>query len=78
MIGGMVMVGGIVLSKSPVNLSQVTPIARLTSEYEVIVVPANSPHKTMADLVEGVQGEPGQGVLGRRLGRRHRPHPRRA
>ena len=32
MIGGMVMVGGIILNKSPVNLSQVTPIARLTSE----------------------------------------------
>src|SRR6187402_3194863 len=41
MIGGMVMVGGIILNKSPVNLSQVTPIARLTSEWEVIVVPAN-------------------------------------
>ena len=27
MIGGMVMVGGIILNKSPVNLSQVTPIA---------------------------------------------------
>ena len=51
MIGGMVMVGGLHLQKSPVNLSQVTPIARLTSEWEVIVVPANSPHKTMADLV---------------------------
>src|ERR1044071_8109147 len=42
MVGGMVMVGGIILNKSPVNLSQVTPIARLTSEWEVIVVPANS------------------------------------
>jgi putative tricarboxylic transport membrane protein len=40
MVGGMVMVGGIILNKSPVNLSQVTPIARLTSEWEVIVVPA--------------------------------------
>ena len=78
MIGGMVMVGGIILNKSPVNLSQVTPIARLTSEWEVIVVPANSPHKTMARSGQGVQGEPGQGVLGRRLGGRHRPHPRSA
>ena len=30
MMGGMVMVGGIILGKSAVNLSQVTPIARLT------------------------------------------------
>jgi putative tricarboxylic transport membrane protein len=60
MIGGMVMVGGIILNKSPVNLSQVTPVARLTSEWEVIVVPANSPHKTMADLVKAFKADPGK------------------
>ncbi|HET9350873.1 MAG TPA: tripartite tricarboxylate transporter substrate binding protein [Burkholderiales bacterium] len=60
MIGGMVMVGGIILNKSPVNLSQVTPIARLTSEWEVIVVPANSPHKTMGDLVKAIKENPGK------------------
>jgi putative tricarboxylic transport membrane protein len=60
MIGGMVMVGGIILNKSAVNLSQVTPIARLTSEWEVIVVPANSPHKTMADLVKALKADPGK------------------
>jgi putative tricarboxylic transport membrane protein len=60
MIGGMVMVGGIILNKSPVNLSQVTPIARLTSEWEVIVVPASSPHKTMADLVNAFKKDPGK------------------
>jgi putative tricarboxylic transport membrane protein len=60
MIGGMVMVGGILLNKSPVSLSQVTPIARLTSEWEVIVVPAASPHKTMADLVKAFKESPGK------------------
>jgi putative tricarboxylic transport membrane protein len=60
MIGGLVMVGGIILSKSPVNLSQVTPVARLTSEWEVIVVPANSPHKTMGDLVKAFRENPGK------------------
>ncbi len=60
MIGGMVMVGGLHLQKSPVNLSQVTPIARLTSEWEVIVVPAGSPHKTMADLVKAFKENPGK------------------
>ncbi len=59
MIAGMVMVGGIILNKSPVDLSMVTPIARLTSEYEVIVVPASSPHKTMADLVKAYKANPG-------------------
>ena len=60
MIGGMVMVGGTYLQKSPVNLSQVTPIARLTSEWEVIVVPVASPHKTMADLVGAFKQDPGK------------------
>jgi len=60
MVGGMVMVGGIILNNSPVNLSQVTPIARLTSEWEVVVVPAASPHKTMADLVKAFKENPGK------------------
>ena len=60
MIGGMVMIGGTILNKSPVNLTQVTPIARLTSEWEVIVVPAGSPHKTMADLVKAFKADPGK------------------
>ena len=59
MIGGMVMVGAIYLENSPVNLSMVTPVARLTGEYEIIVVPANSPHKTMADLVKAFKANPG-------------------
>ena len=60
MIGGMVMVGGIILNKSPVNLAQVTPIARLTSEWEVIVVAASSPHKTLGDLVKALKENPGK------------------
>jgi putative tricarboxylic transport membrane protein len=60
MIGGMVMVGGIHLQKSPVNLGMVTPIARLTSEWEVITVAANSPHKTLADLIKAFKENPGK------------------
>jgi putative tricarboxylic transport membrane protein len=59
MIGGMVMIGAIYLENSPVNLSMVTPLARLTGEYEIIVVPANSPHKTMAELVKALKTNPG-------------------
>jgi putative tricarboxylic transport membrane protein len=60
LIGGMVMVGAIYLDSSPVNLSMVTPLARLTGEYEIIVVPANSPHKTMADLIKVLKADPGK------------------
>src|SRR5918996_670288 len=42
MMGGMVMVGSIYLDNAPVNLTMVTPIARLTGEYEAIVVPTSS------------------------------------
>ncbi|HEY6367926.1 MAG TPA: tripartite tricarboxylate transporter substrate binding protein [Candidatus Binatia bacterium] len=59
MMGGMVMVGAIYLDDAPVNLTMVTPVARLTGEYEAIVVPTNSPHKTMADLVKAFKANPG-------------------
>ncbi len=58
MMGGMVMVGGIIQNKSAVNLSQVTPVARLTSEWEVIVVPANGP-KTLKELLDKFKTDPG-------------------
>ncbi len=58
MMGGMVMVGGIIQNKSAVNLSQVTPVARLTSEWEVIVVPANGP-KTLKELIDKFKANPG-------------------
>jgi len=48
---GLVMVGAIQTNKSKATLERVTPIARLTGEYEVLVVPAESKFKTMADLV---------------------------
>lgn len=59
MVMGAVMLGGIITGKPPVNLSQVTPIARLTSEYNVFVVPASSPFKTMADVVAQLKKDPG-------------------
>lgn len=59
LVMGAVMVGGIITSKPPVHLSQVTPIARITSEYNVFVVPANSPIKTMADVVAQLKKDVG-------------------
>ncbi len=59
MVMGAVMLGGIITGKPPVNLSQVTPIARMTSEYNVFVLPANSPMKTMADVIAQLKKDPG-------------------
>jgi putative tricarboxylic transport membrane protein len=58
-VGGYVMVGAILTNKSPVTLDAVTPIARLTGEYEVIVVPAASELQTLADLVAKLKADPG-------------------
>jgi putative tricarboxylic transport membrane protein len=59
MVMGAVMLGGIITGKPPVSLTQATPIARLTSEYNVFVVPADSPLKTMKDVVEQMKKDPG-------------------
>ena len=58
MVMGAVMLGGIITGKPPVSLSQATPIARLTSEYNVFVLPASSPLTTMKDVVEQLKKDP--------------------
>lgn len=64
MMGGSVMVGGIALSKSPVSLTQLTPIARLSGEYDALVVPANSPIKSLKDLIDQFKANPGSVAWG--------------
>ncbi len=56
---GAVMLGGIITGKPPVTITQATPLARLTSEYNVFVLPENSPLKTMKDVVEQMKKDPG-------------------
>jgi putative tricarboxylic transport membrane protein len=59
MVMGAVMLGGLITGKPPVSLSAATPLARLTSEYNVFVLPASSPLKTMKDVVEQLKKDPG-------------------
>jgi putative tricarboxylic transport membrane protein len=59
MIMGAVMLGGIITGKPPVNVTQATPLARLLSESQVFVLPANSPFKSMKDVVEQMKKDPG-------------------
>jgi putative tricarboxylic transport membrane protein len=58
-VGGYVMVGAIIANQSPVTLADVTPIARLTGEYEAIVVPASSDIQTIDDLIAKLKEDPG-------------------
>jgi putative tricarboxylic transport membrane protein len=58
-VGGYVMVGAILTNASPVDLTMVTPIARLTGESVAIAVPAASDIQTMDDLVAKLKADPG-------------------
>ncbi len=58
MVSGLIMVAAIVTNGSPVTLDEVTPIARITGEYEVIVVPAASPIQSLADLIRRFKERP--------------------
>lgn len=59
MVMGLVMVGAILTNKSPVTLDGVTPIARLTSEYLVVAVPAASKIQTLRDFTDALRRDPG-------------------
>jgi putative tricarboxylic transport membrane protein len=56
---GAVMLGGIITGKPPVSITQCTPLARLTSEYNVFVLPENSPFKSMKEVVDQLKKDPG-------------------
>ena len=54
MVTGLVMVGAIETNASAVRLEDTTPIARLTDEPLVVVVPAASKYKTLQELVDDI------------------------
>jgi putative tricarboxylic transport membrane protein len=58
LVNGLVMLGAILWNESPVSITQVTPIARLTGEYEIVAVPATSPHRDMQSLVRALRENP--------------------
>jgi putative tricarboxylic transport membrane protein len=58
LVSGLVMLGAILTNDSPVSIDQTTPMARLTGEYEVIVVPAASELQTLDDLIAQFKEDP--------------------
>ena len=58
MMMGLVMVGAIETNKSPVGLSDVTPVARLVGEPEIVVAPRASPYASLAEFVEAWKKDP--------------------
>ncbi|MFF5794034.1 Bug family tripartite tricarboxylate transporter substrate binding protein [Paeniglutamicibacter sp. NPDC012692] len=61
MVMGYVMVGSVETNNSASRLEDTTPIARLTEEPLVIVVPAASPYQSIDDLVADIKAK-GKGV----------------
>ena len=57
MVTGLVMVGAVETNASEVRIEDMTPIARLTEEALVLVVPASSPYETTEDLVDAIVEE---------------------
>ncbi|PDT34811.1 C4-dicarboxylate ABC transporter substrate-binding protein [Rhizobium sp. M10] len=57
LVAGITLVGASISNKSPVDLTQVTPLARLTGDPLVIVVPKDSPIKSIDDLLAAIKGD---------------------
>ena len=69
MIMGITMLGAININGSGIQIDDVTPIARLTDDYDVVVVSADSPVNSIDDLVAEWKQDPdhfpfGGGSLG--------------
>ena len=59
LVTGLIMVGAVLTNRSAVTLEQTTPIARLTGDYELLVVPADSPYDTLDAFLDAWKRDPG-------------------
>ncbi|NDZ14476.1 twin-arginine translocation pathway signal protein [Variovorax sp. WS11] len=63
LMSGMVMVGAVALQKPAVDMSRIAPVARLTSDYEVVVVKGDSPIMTAKDLIAKMRSDPANAAI---------------
>jgi len=59
LVTGSGMVGGIALNDSPVGFDDARPLVRFAEDYDVIIVPDDSPHQTLGGLVDAWATDPG-------------------
>lgn len=57
MTTGLIMVGAVKANNSPYSLDDTTPLVRLTTDYQVVVVPKNSPLKSLADVAAAMKND---------------------
>jgi putative tricarboxylic transport membrane protein len=61
---GSAMVGGIEITGSETNFSDVTPVVSVTTDYPVIVLPADSPYDDAQSFLEGWAADPAHHPIG--------------
>lgn len=57
MTTGLIMVGAVVANRSQYSLDDTTPLVRLTSDYEVVVVPDASPMTKLSDVADAMKAD---------------------
>ena len=60
MTTGLIMVGVVEANKAPNSLADTTPLVRLTTDYGVIVVPADSPLQDMKGVADAMRADVGK------------------
>ncbi len=61
---GSILVGAIILNKSPVSLDNVVPLVRLSDDAGAVAVPPDSPFKTIDDITKALKENPGANPIG--------------
>ncbi|SNS36600.1 Bug family tripartite tricarboxylate transporter substrate binding protein [Rhodococcoides kyotonense] len=59
LITGTVMLGGIAINNSETTLADTVPIAKLAEDFEVFVVPKDSPYQNLEDMIAAWRANPG-------------------
>lgn len=58
MVGGTGHIAAQIQFDTPAKIQDVTPIARVVEEFDIITVPADSPYNTLEELIEGWKADP--------------------
>ncbi len=57
MTTGLIMIGAVEANDSPYSLDETTPLVRLTTDYQVVVVPKDSPLNRIADVAAAMSSD---------------------
>ena len=64
LLTGTTMLGAVEINGSPATVQDTTPIAKITEDFDAVVVPADSPLRTTTDLMSHWRADPGAVTVG--------------